>query len=351
MAKNIQVSLSPERVALAPGDTAEFTVVIHNTSDVVEAYSIEVQGITPSWTRLSVSSVSLFPGDKESVLVTINPPVSVASKAGSYAVSVKVASKRDPAVFTSASFILDLGKIAEYELELSPKRLKGRKGPYQVIITNNGNTTSTYKLEATDPDDMCDFRFRSDTVAVEPGATTRMPLTINPRKKPFTGESRPYSFTVTATPVDGEAKTVDGDFECRALVPKWALVVAGLVLIGLIVLIVIMVMTGGGVDLPVRDKFGLKPGAFQSYEFSVNDTVSIEADVTWTGAAERVSVLLVGPDGLEKSRLEDAGPLNLSYEVTNDDLAASGSWMFYVANLSDAREAEVTLHLRAEALS
>ena len=49
MANNIQVSLTPERVALAPGDTAEFAVVIRNTSDVPEEYSIEVQGIPASW--------------------------------------------------------------------------------------------------------------------------------------------------------------------------------------------------------------------------------------------------------------------------------------------------------------
>ncbi len=216
MANNIQVSLSPDRVALAPGDTAEFSLVIHNTSDVAEEYSIEVEGISSSWSRLSASTMSLLPGEKESVLVNINPPVSAASQTGSYAVSVKVASKRDATMFTSASFVLDLSTATEWEIKLSPRQAMRGKEPFHVIITNRGNAPNTYRLKAADPEGMCEYRFASDTVVVGPGATSEVALTVGPKRKPPRGESKRVSFSITATSLNGVGKTVDGEVEFRA---------------------------------------------------------------------------------------------------------------------------------------
>jgi uncharacterized membrane protein len=215
VANNIQVSLSPDRVALAPGDTAEFSLVIHNTSDVVEEYSIEVQGISSSWSSLSASTVSLLPGEKESVLVNVNPPISAASQTGSYEASVKVASKRDATMFTSASFVLDLSTATEWEIKLSPRQATGKE-PFHVIITNRGNVRNTYRLGAADREGMCDYRFASDTVVVGAGATSEVTLTVSPKRKPSRGESKRVSFSVTATSLNGATKTMDGEVEFRA---------------------------------------------------------------------------------------------------------------------------------------
>jgi hypothetical protein len=246
VSSKIQVNLSPERVSLGPGETAEFVATIHNTSDVVEAYSVDVQGIDLAWSKLSVTSLSLFPGDKETVRIQVTPPVSSSAKAGSYPVSVRVISKRDPAIGTIASFILDLGKVSDYELALLPKKLKARKGHFQLAITNNGNTVSTYKLEGSDPDDICDFHFKSDTVVVDPGTTQRTPVIVNPRKKPFTGASRSFGFSVKAIPLEGEAKTAEAEFECRPLLPKWAIVGVGIGVVAFIALIVLLARGCGG---------------------------------------------------------------------------------------------------------
>ena len=344
MSKNIQVSLSPERVSLSPGETAEFAAIVQNTSDVVEAYSIDVQGVSPEWSKVSVTSVSLFPGDKETVRVQITPPISSSAKAGSYAVSVRVISKRDPAIGTIASFILDLGKMADYDLDLSPKKARGRKGPFQVAITNNGNITSTYKLEASDPEDRCNFQFKSDTVAVDPGTTKKVSLVVNPKKKPFTGAASAFSFTIKATPLEGEAKEVDGEFECRPLLPRWAVAAIALGLVALIALIVVLIMSGGGVGLPLNEKLQLGANKYKAYEFKQGDTGTVQASVTWTGA-DRVSLVLGGPDKLDRDRREGVSPLNITYVITDNDLAGGKQWVLYVANLSDTKSADVTVHL------
>ena len=348
MSKNIQVSLSPERVSLSPGETAEFAAIVQNTSDVVEAYSIDVQGVSPEWSKVSVTSVSLFPGDKETVRVQITPPISSSAKAGSYAVSVRVISKRDPAIGTIASFILDLGKMADYGLDLSPKRARGRKGPFQVAITNNGNITSTYKLDASDPEDMCCFQFKSDTVAVDPGTTKKVSLVVDPKKKPLTGAASTFSFTVKATPLEGEAKEVDGEFECRPLLPRWAVAAIALGVVALIALVVVLATRGNNLLLSRGfDFFDVKlaPGQTKVCEFKVDNEDTIYARVTWSGTANRFSVVLMGPNEAEKSHWAElsrqdgsTSPLDIKHALSSDDVKYGGRWTVYITNVSDNKD-------------
>jgi len=346
--KKVAVNLTPERVSLGPGETAEFVATVHNTSDVVEAYSIDVQGIDTAWSRLSVTSLSLFPGDKETVRIQVSPPVSSSAKAGSYPVSVRVISKRDPAIGTIASFILDLGKISDYCLDLSPKRTRGRKGPFQLAITNNGNTVTTYKLEAFDPEDVCEFRFKSDTVAVDPGTTKKTPLVVDPKKKPFTGAPRSFGFSVKATPLEGEPKEVEGELECRALLPKWAVAAIIVAVVAVVGLIVVLVMTAGKTpQLPIDADFELAAGDHQAYTFELNEAVTIQAIAGGSGTGT-LQVILLGPDGRERQRVQGAGQVRLNYTVLDSDLRRKGNSLWKLYLVSFAQNATIKGELTVE---
>lgn len=346
MAKKVSVTLSPERVSLGPGETAEFVASVHNTSEVVEAYTIDVQGIDPAWSKLSVTSLSLFPGDKEIVRIQVTPPISSSAKAGSYPVSVRVISKRDPAIGTIASFILDLGKVCDYDLALLPKKATGRKGPFQLAITNNGNTVSTYKLEAFDPEGICDFRFKSDTVAVDPGTTKKTPVVVNPKKKPFTGAPRLFSFSVKAAPLEGDPEEVEGELECRALLPKWALAGIAVGVVALIALAVMLVTRGdnlpNGIDASLRQ---LAPGQFRVYEFKVSNQGTKNITASWVNKNLRFSVVLIGPDGKEYARQDGSSPLQILYAVPEDN-SQYGRWAVYVANASDKDSGSVQVTVK-----
>jgi uncharacterized membrane protein len=98
VSENIEVALSQERIVINPGEKAEVAVNIRNTSEIVEVFSIEVEGIESSWFSTSISSVSLFPGDKETISISFTPPLSSSSGAGSYTATVKVSSRRDPTI-------------------------------------------------------------------------------------------------------------------------------------------------------------------------------------------------------------------------------------------------------------
>ena len=249
MPDKIDVVLSPDKLQVAPGGSAITTATIKNAGDVVEAYSIEVEGIDRQWCSLSVSSVSLFPGDQEKVQLTIQPPKESASRAGAYDVAVKVTSNRDPTLTTTAQLAVQVGRLLSFDLDLSPKKARGGKGSYKVTIANRGNVATTYTLTGQDPEGVCRFDFGQSAVTVEPGATTEVAMVVNSRKRPFTGKAKTYNFTLTATShasEAGETKSVQGQFECTPRMPTWALAAAAAVLVIAVVAVLVVVLMGGG---------------------------------------------------------------------------------------------------------
>lgn len=249
MSDKISVVLSPDKLEVAPGQSVTATATIKNAGDVVEAYSVEVEGIEAAWCILSVSSVSLFPGDQEQVHITIQPPKATSSRAGAYKATIKVASSRDPAMETAAQLAVEVGRFMGFDVDLSPKKARGRRGSYRLSITNSGNVATTYTFTGQDAEETCHFEFGLNAATVEPGGTAEVPLVVDPKSKPFTGKAKTYDFTVTVSShasEAGESKTVKGQLECIPLVPVWAVAVAALVVVAVIAVVVVLVMRGGG---------------------------------------------------------------------------------------------------------
>ena len=250
MSEPVVVNLSPERLEVAPGESVATTATVRNASDVVEAYSISVEGIDPQWCTLSKTSLHLFPGAQDQVQITIQPPRTSASKAGAYDAIVRVASTSDvrTIIMAAAPLALEVKQFVQFDLSLSPKSARGRKGSYRLGIINQGNAATTYSLTGEDPDEICRFDFARQAARVERGTTAEVPVVVNPKKKPFTGRAKSYHFKVTAAPPasdGGEPKTVEGQLECRPLLPKWALGLAALALAGIIAIVVIFAFGGG----------------------------------------------------------------------------------------------------------
>ncbi|MFW6125639.1 MAG: DNRLRE domain-containing protein [Chloroflexota bacterium] len=249
MSEKIEVSLSPDRLSVAPGASATATASIKNAGDVVEAYTITIEGIDSQWYTLSASTISLFPGDQEQVELTVHPPKASGSTGGSHSAAIKVASNRDPTAVTTVSFTVELGRFLVFDIDIGPKKAKGRKGTYTITIHNGGNVPTTYTFAGKDAEDLCRFDFKPASVTVQPGATTEVPVVVDPKKKPFTGKSRMYNFKVTVTShasKAGETKTLEAQLECTPLIPVWALIVAGVGVVAIAaVLIVFLVVLAG----------------------------------------------------------------------------------------------------------
>ena len=248
MSENLSVTLSPEKLHVTPGGSVEAVATIRNVGDVVEAYSIEIEGIEPQWVTLSVLSASLFPGDEAQVHLGIQLPRTSVVKAGRYEVRLKVISKRDPSVQSTVEVALDVEGFLLFDVDLAPRKARGRKGSYQVKVTNSGNLKTTYTIAGQDPDETWEFNVKQENIVVEPGATAEVPVVVKPRKSILAGRPKTRAFNLTVTPhaagvSDAKPKTVEAQLESLPVVPIWAIAVAAVALIAIIAVIIVVAMS------------------------------------------------------------------------------------------------------------
>jgi len=95
MAERISVSVTPNSLSVASGETTQATVALKNTGQTVDQFTVSVDGLQPGWYSLPVSSVALFPNDQDTLKVIINAPKAEA-KGGVYPFHIKVTSQENP---------------------------------------------------------------------------------------------------------------------------------------------------------------------------------------------------------------------------------------------------------------
>ena len=93
------------------------------------------------------------------------------------------------------------------ELDVSPRKIRGKTGSFKVTVTNRKERKNEYRLSAEDPDSMCTYNFDTDAVTVEAGATVTVTLTVSFKDVLPAVTPKICNFTVTATKATGEVET------------------------------------------------------------------------------------------------------------------------------------------------
>jgi hypothetical protein len=259
MSDKIKVTLSSTALEVNAGESVELTATIHNRSQVVDQFTIALEGLATSWYDFSVASVSLFPGDKDQIKVTIHPPKIAETKAGSYPFMVRAISGADQQQSTVAEASVEVRTFAELSADMSPTRLVGQSGTYVITLTNRGNADVTQSFEASDPEEGLNYTFKPEEVTVPAGGSATVELVAKLKKKPKIDGEKEYPFQVVVKPSGAdkfspEARTLNGQlvYERKARLkpkmPRWLIGVLAGVAVAIIV-IVLLKGCGGPPDI------------------------------------------------------------------------------------------------------
>lgn len=260
MSDALLLELTPPRVEVEPGGaSAEAALTLHNLSNVVEQYTTEVVGLDPEWYTAPVSSVGLFPQDRDQVRVTFHPPKRPGMRAGSYPFRVLVRSRGGTQTET-VDGVLDVRGYAVYRMDVSPRRRVGRKpGKYTVSLTNTGTADARLQLEAKDPEDALQFRFpKEDAPFVGAGSKIDVPLVVRANERPMIGAEKFFDFIITSRPQDarGEPQAVTAQYAFRPRFASWGPIrtAVQLLLVAAILFVIadFAVSTGVARQLPFR---------------------------------------------------------------------------------------------------
>ena len=322
MSDKIKVTLSPTALEVNAGESVDLTATIHNRSQVVDQFTIALEGLAPTWYDFSVASVSLFPGDKDQIKVTIHPPKTAETKAGSYPFTVRAVSGADPEQSTGAEASVEVRTFAGLSADMSPTRIEGQSGTYVITLNNQGNADVTQSFEASDPEEGLNYTFKPEEVTVPAGGSATVELVAKLKKKPKIDGEKEYPFQVVVKPSGAdkfspEAKTLNGQlvYERKARpkpkIPRWLIgVLAGVA----VAIIVILLLRGcGGPPEIIKFKFDYQAAG---QEYVLHWTIENAAEGDINGVA------------LEDTQLEEgemlADPcINTVYVITASNQAGA----------------------------
>lgn len=335
MAGRVNIRIDESMLILAPGEPAGVEVWITNAGGVVDAFNLTVAGLDRSWYSLTGDAVSLFPNQSNGVTLVVQPPSTSGALAGNYPFTVIVTSVDDPTESASASIVLQLKAVEDLALELSPQRVAGRKGLFNIELVNPGNRPYPLVLSLTDPDETLrytlgapeihnrewskreagmptkDVEARSEVVLgkpeatgdgsleheieVPPGGSVLVPLMVTPRKRIWTGKEKLFNFEVRTHPPGVEwdvhqARSTRGELAYRPILAMWYGMPAALrralpILLGLVFLGVLLYLLFKPPDTPIGPVIDAQATQTALVEANANANASANATQTALAAA------------------------------------------------------------------
>lgn len=238
------VTLSPANLVVAAGETATFELKVRNTGTVVDEFTFEVLGDVPDWIQVEPPVLPLFPAGEETVRVLVTPPRASTTASGTVPFAIRAASREDPAGSSVAEATVDVAPFTDLFIELVPRTARGRRrAKTELAVDNRGNLPVHLDLAGFDPDALLGVVIDPAAITSEPGTATFASVEIRPMARFWRGPSKTLPFQVVATPVptEGEAEaeplTATGTMVQEAVVPRWVLRAALLLLLLLLAFI------------------------------------------------------------------------------------------------------------------
>lgn len=215
------IERAPE--ALTPGaEPVAVPVEVRNTTDIVQAYEIEVLGVPASFATVDPPTLRLYPGTSGTATVTLLAPRSADVRAGEYPMGVKVTPTESPADATVPETTVRVLPFLETTAELIPRTSRGRRGAtHDLAIDNRGNIPLKCLVAGNDDNEALTFNEEPQTLEVGPGEARFGAVAVRPVQRMWRGTPRTHPFVVTVTPQEGAEVVLDGTHLQEPLIPKW----------------------------------------------------------------------------------------------------------------------------------
>ncbi|SMC54297.1 COG1470 family protein [Kibdelosporangium aridum] len=199
MAIAMKVTVSPERISLGPGETADVELTVQNASQVVEHFAAHVVGLPSNdLFRCEPDVVKLRPKEVGTLRMQISVPERGGMIAGPYILGLVVKSPYSQEVSRCEELPLDVRPAPALTMNVQPEVANGGKiGNYVINLANEGNMPMAVTLSGTDPENRVGFKFAPRELRLEPGMVAGSQVTVN-SDQPLTGSEKHRSATLRA---------------------------------------------------------------------------------------------------------------------------------------------------------
>lgn len=295
----MHASAWPEELEVEPGEAASFSVTVTNTSNVIDAYRVQVFGIDSKWVTTTPSRLSLFPGDVDTMTVSIALPVDYPASRRRLALTVRSENDSEDFALTHA----EIGVTATSQLDVSvePSMMQGgRRGRFGILVANTGNATVSAVPIAVDPEDLAEFEFSPPTIDVPAGQSRVVQVTAHGGRA-WLGNPRARTFTLG---IDADERIErPATFIQRPRIGRWLISFLGLLAAAAVFALVLSIAFSGVIDEASIDdsilEGALDDGEGKGVQIPVNPvtlTGSVVSQTTGTGVPAIQAELFAADD-------------------------------------------------------
>ncbi|MFH8514124.1 hypothetical protein ACH4CE_03065 [Streptomyces gelaticus] len=241
---SLTASLDDSSVTAAPGEETAIPLRILNSGSTVEEYRFEVVGACAAWSTVEPATLSLYPGDSQTVSLMLRPPRDSTVLAGDTPFGIRVVPTSEQGDTVVPEGRVTVLPFTETTAELVPRSSHGAwRGRHQLAVDNRGNAPVTVRLGAQSGTERARVSFAADTLQIAPGRAEFGKVRIRPAKRVWRGIPVTHPFQLTATPDTAEDRApvapvvVDGSYQQEPILPRWlprALITAAVLLIALV---------------------------------------------------------------------------------------------------------------------
>jgi hypothetical protein len=177
----LRVTVAPDRLDAASGESFDLAVTVRNTSDIVEHYAIDVLGLPPGANAVADPEVTkLRPGETGSATVRLTLQQDPPTPAGYYILGVLAHSRYREEVSRCEELPLTVRPEERVNIRVAPEvATGGRSARYAVEVANVGNTPLRLRLSSTDPERRVQSSFQPPGLDLMPGATAQALMSVS----------------------------------------------------------------------------------------------------------------------------------------------------------------------------
>jgi serine/threonine protein kinase len=194
----VGISLEPRVLSVNPGGIAAVNITIINQSPVVDHFTLSLSGVPAEWIAGASNEAQLMPGMRHETSVTIQPPYSPTSRAGSYTLAARVSSRAAPDDVAEERVVLTVTPFFRLDAGLHPQKLRSHDaGTFSVSASNQGNADLWVSFGGSDPEDGCLYTFDPARLLIPAGEERKAQLSVRPKSSLSEWSARTYFFTVS----------------------------------------------------------------------------------------------------------------------------------------------------------
>jgi serine/threonine protein kinase len=243
----IRLDQRSRAMTITPGKPVTCRVTLSNQTDKIQQVELSVDGIPSQWVEGTRTRHHLPLVEQRDADLVISVPRTPEGRAGTYTVTVRVHSTTDPTLKPGAATATwTVEPFEATKVMMAPAKASGmRSAVYSLTLLNNGNRDVTYVITGSDSDRKLEYSLSAEgypstsrlSIEVPHGERLDVRAQVLATRRWF-GSSAPHNFTLQAQPADGQQEVkVEGHFLHRAVFPVWAIALAPVLIIGLIMLL------------------------------------------------------------------------------------------------------------------